>query len=153
MIYAFLWDEESIIPPFIFDPEANEIGAELIPLVNSFANRFNDFTYYEQNFQVGFVYHPTKCTMNTVRKTIFRMASRSTPATTGVTHCIPIPSGTSSQGSGCWTSSTSWMVSTTSRNLNIEPRKFVGACAFGLAADKGIISMSVENLTTRRAAA
>ena len=59
MIYAFLWDEESIIPPFIFDPEANEIGAELIPRVNSFANRFNDFTYYEQNFQVGFVNHPT----------------------------------------------------------------------------------------------
>ena len=54
MIYAFLWDEESIIPPFIFDPEANELGAQLIPLVNAFSNRLNDFTYFEQNFQVGY---------------------------------------------------------------------------------------------------
>ena len=54
MIYAFLWDEESIIPPFIFDPEANELGAQLIPVVNAFSNRFNDFTYFEQNFQVGY---------------------------------------------------------------------------------------------------
>ena len=81
------------------------------------------------------------------------MASRSTPAMPGVTHFIPIPSGTSSQGSGCWTSSTSWTASTTSRNHNTEPRQFVGAEAFGLATDKGIVSMSVENKTTKRAAA
>ena len=53
LIYAFLWDEETIMPPFISDPEANAVGADLIPVVNSFANRFNDFTYYEENFQVG----------------------------------------------------------------------------------------------------
>jgi len=52
LLYGFLWQEAYIRPPFVDDPAANAIGAELIPLVNSFANRFNNFTYYEQNLQV-----------------------------------------------------------------------------------------------------
>ena len=51
LLYAFLWQEAYIKPPFALDPEANAIGAKLLPLVNSFANQFNDFTYYEQKFQ------------------------------------------------------------------------------------------------------
>ena len=51
LLYAFLWQEAYIKPPFVLDPEANAIGAKLLPLVNSFANQFNDFTYYEQKFQ------------------------------------------------------------------------------------------------------
>ena len=43
----------NVRPPFVESPAANAVGAELIPIVNSFANQFNDFTYYEQNFQVG----------------------------------------------------------------------------------------------------
>ena len=53
LMYAFLWQEAYIRPPFVTSPAANAVGAELVPLVNSFANQFNDFTYYEQNFQVG----------------------------------------------------------------------------------------------------
>ena len=64
LIYAFLWDEETILPPFISDPEANAVGAALIPLVNSLANRFNDFTYYEQNFQVTGVRQPCSKTVD-----------------------------------------------------------------------------------------
>ena len=52
LLYGFLWQEAYIRPPFVDDPAANAIGAELIPLVNSFANRFNNFAYYEDNFQV-----------------------------------------------------------------------------------------------------
>ena len=106
LVYAFLWDEESILPPFIFDPEANAIGAELIPLVNSFGNRFNDFTFYEQNFQVGFTL-PATIRLR-LQHNHFRTATRYTPATTGATRSIPIPNGTSNPGSGCWTLSTSW---------------------------------------------
>ena len=51
LMYAFLWQEAYIRPPFVTNPAANAVGAELIPLVNSFANQFNDFTYYEQTFQ------------------------------------------------------------------------------------------------------
>ena len=53
LMYAFLWQEAYIRPPFVTSPAANAVGAELVPLVNSFANQFNDFTYYEPNFQVG----------------------------------------------------------------------------------------------------
>ena len=56
LLYAFVWQEEYLNPqpPFVLDPEANVLGAELIPIVNSFANRLNNFMYYEQNFQVYF---------------------------------------------------------------------------------------------------
>ena len=52
LLYACVWQEEFFEPPFLFDPRANEIGAKLIPIVNAFANQLNDFTYYDQNFQV-----------------------------------------------------------------------------------------------------
>jgi hypothetical protein len=51
LVYAFLWQEEVFGPPFLFEPEANIKGAELIPKVNAFANRLNTYTFYEQNFQ------------------------------------------------------------------------------------------------------
>lgn len=108
MVYAFLWDEESILPPFVFDPEANEMGAELIPLVNSFGNRFNDFTYYEQNFQVLVHSSRDDKTTTTVQYDNFRMDTRYIPVTNGAIRSIPTPNGTSNLGSGCWTSSTSW---------------------------------------------
>ena len=52
LLYAFVWQEQTLDIPFVFDPEANIRGNELIPVVNSFANMLNDFTLYEQNFQV-----------------------------------------------------------------------------------------------------
>ena len=53
LLYAFVWQEQILDIPFVFDPEANIKGNELIPVVNAFANRLNDFTFYEENFQVG----------------------------------------------------------------------------------------------------
>ena len=52
LLYATLWQEEFVETPFMFDPLANEIGSALIPVVNAFANRLNNFAYREQNFQV-----------------------------------------------------------------------------------------------------
>ena len=54
LLYACVWQEELIETPFLFDPLANEIGAELVPIVNAFANQLNDFTFKDQNFQVCF---------------------------------------------------------------------------------------------------
>ena len=56
LLYAFVWQEQTLDIPFVFDPEANVRGNELIPVVNAFANRLNDFTFYEENFQVGNCY-------------------------------------------------------------------------------------------------
>ena len=56
LLYAFVWQEQTLDIPFVFDPEANIRGNELIPVVNAFANRLNDFTFYEENFQVGNCY-------------------------------------------------------------------------------------------------
>ena len=53
LLYAFVWQEQTLDIPFVLDPEANIKGNELIPVVNAFANRLNDFTFYEENFQVG----------------------------------------------------------------------------------------------------
>ena len=51
--YAFLWQESVLTDaPWVFDPEVNVIGADLLPVVNSLANGLNNFEYYEQNFQV-----------------------------------------------------------------------------------------------------
>ena len=52
LLYAFLWQESTFDFPLLLNPAVNAIGAELIPSVNAFANRLNDFTFYEQNFQV-----------------------------------------------------------------------------------------------------
>ena len=52
LIYAFLWQEATFDSPLLLSPAVNAAGAELIPYVNAFANRLNDFTFYEQNFQV-----------------------------------------------------------------------------------------------------
>ena len=54
LLYACIWQEEFFETPFLFDPQANEIGAELVPIVNAFANQLNDFTFKDQNFQVCF---------------------------------------------------------------------------------------------------
>ena len=37
----------------VFDPDTNARGAELIPVVNAFANGLNDFPIYDQNLQVS----------------------------------------------------------------------------------------------------
>ena len=52
LLYAFLWQESTFDSPLLLNPAVNAIGAELIPSVNAFANGLNDFTFYEQNFQV-----------------------------------------------------------------------------------------------------
>ena len=44
------------------------MGAELIPYVNAFANRLNDFTFYEQNFQVRQFY----CAMTVIVEMIVK---------------------------------------------------------------------------------
>ena len=51
LLYACVWQEEFFEPPFLFDPLANQIGAEIIPIVNAFANQLNDFIFQDQNFQ------------------------------------------------------------------------------------------------------
>ena len=38
--------------PFIFSPTVNSLGSESIQVVNKLANILNDFTFYEENFQV-----------------------------------------------------------------------------------------------------
>ncbi len=58
LMYAFVWQEQRLNVPFITDPEANVRGAELIPIVNGFANSLNDYTYYEQRFQDGYDIYP-----------------------------------------------------------------------------------------------
>merc|ERR1712061_670723 len=58
LLYAFVWQEQILDIPFVFDPEANIKGNELIPVVNAFANRLNDFTFYEENFQNGTLIYP-----------------------------------------------------------------------------------------------
>lgn len=58
LLYAFVWQEQTLDIPFVFDPEANVRGNELIPVVNAFANRLNDFTFYEENFQNGTAIYP-----------------------------------------------------------------------------------------------
>ena len=52
LLYAFVWQEHTLDIPFVLEPEANIRGNELIPVVNAFANMLNDFSLYEQNFQV-----------------------------------------------------------------------------------------------------
>jgi hypothetical protein len=52
LLYAFVWQEQIFDIPFILDEAANIQGAELIPTINEFANRFNSYTFYEQRLQV-----------------------------------------------------------------------------------------------------
>ena len=57
LLTAFFWHECYITDAdIIFEPEANEAGAALLPVINAFGNSLNDFEYYDQNFQV-LVYH------------------------------------------------------------------------------------------------
>ena len=52
LVYAFVWQENIIRNPLVFDPTLNSFGARIVKFVNRFANELNSFVYYEQNFQV-----------------------------------------------------------------------------------------------------
>lgn len=53
LLYSFIWQEWVITDnPMLFEPEVNAKGAELLPVVNQFANVLNNFPEYDQNLQV-----------------------------------------------------------------------------------------------------
>lgn len=54
LLYAFVWQEWAIGEnPIIYDPAINEQGADLIPVINAFANSLNTFPIYDQDVQVS----------------------------------------------------------------------------------------------------
>ena len=55
LLYAFVWQEEFLEDPIVYDPTLNSLGAKIIPVVNRFANELNSFVYWEQDFQVGLI--------------------------------------------------------------------------------------------------
>ena len=56
LLYAFVWQENVIENPLVFDPTLNSFGAYNAKFVNTLANELNNFVHYEQNFQVRLVY-------------------------------------------------------------------------------------------------
>ncbi|XP_059085901.1 uncharacterized protein LOC131882685 [Tigriopus californicus] len=59
LLYAFVWQEWAIGEnPIIYDPAINEQGADLIPVINAFANSLNTFPIYDQDVQDGVNSYP-----------------------------------------------------------------------------------------------
>ena len=55
LLYSFLWQEWAIVDSDIWlQPEVNEKGTQLMPVVNAFANVLNNWPEYDQDLQVFF---------------------------------------------------------------------------------------------------
>ncbi|KAF2367512.1 hypothetical protein FHG87_001742, partial [Trinorchestia longiramus] len=67
LVYAFLWQERVLTrSPLFLDPIVNYIGWELLPRVNSVANQFASFQYFDPHFQNGTNIYPGSSWCNPV---------------------------------------------------------------------------------------
>ena len=62
LLYAAVWQEQIILSlgdgDFLYSPEANELGTELLSTLNLFLNTKQDFEYFNKDFQRGIDIYP-----------------------------------------------------------------------------------------------
>jgi len=66
LLYAFVWQERVFPNPFFLKPGVNELGATLMPVVNSLANTITGFKHYDAEIQASKNIYPgdTFCRVN-----------------------------------------------------------------------------------------
>ena len=106
-VYAFVWQENVINNPLVFDPTLNLFGAKIIKFVNRFANELNIFVYYEQNFQVRLSFF--RVAGDFIFANSSRMAKRYILVTRGASYNRHMPNGMHNQQLVSWTSFT-WVM-------------------------------------------